>query len=55
MIGTQPWTPPAAWRSRIPEDLPYVVRPNGPRYAKFFGGLLAFLLISPFVVWVAVK
>lgn len=55
MIGTQPWTPPATWRSRIPEDFPYVVRPNGPRYAKIFGGLLAFLLISPFVVWVAVN
>jgi hypothetical protein len=53
MTGMRQWTPPATWRSRVPEDLPYVVRPNSLRYAKIFGTLVALLLISPVVIWVA--
>lgn len=41
--------------TQVPENLPYVVRPNGPGYAKLFGSLLATLLISPVVVWIALN
>jgi len=51
MTGMQQWAPPAPWRSEVPEDLPYVVRPNSLRCAKFFGTLLGLLLIIPVVVW----
>lgn len=55
MTGMQQWSPPATWRSQVPEDQPFVVRPNTFRYAKIFGTLLGLLLISPIVVWAVIN
>ncbi len=52
----QPWTQqPPAVLTQVPQDEPYVVRPNGYGYAKLFCSLLAALLISPVVVWVVLN
>lgn len=39
----------------VPEDLPYLVRPNARGYAKIFSAVLLVLLLIPVVVWLALN